>query len=200
MEKYLKLARPSVIKSVYEHPEQWLLKYKEFGKSHDIKDYSKEEVSQMLYGIYPYSGYILVDGDYFINIKDVIQAGCTLKTLTSSCKLDLSNPVPIDKIRTFYVENYYLITRNSVNGTNKYYINSYLLKVKGVRHGRGRFKRLYSIANNYQCLQSFPHGYVPKDLFYPIEFYINSVFFGDQYRICDFVVDSELQVSYIGNQ
>lgn len=197
---YLKLARPSVIRSVYKNPENWGLKYKEYGKSENIKDYSEEEVSEMLKGVYSKSGYLLVDGDYFINVKDVIQAGCTWKAVTSDVKLDLSQPIPINKIRTFYVKDYYLITRNDVNGTNKHFINSYLSKIKVIHSGRGQFRGLYSISRSYESVQSFGHGYVPKDLFHPIKFYFNGVFFGDQYRIDDFVVDSELQVFYIENQ
>lgn len=197
---YLKLARPSVIKSVYKNPENWGLRYKEYGKSENIKDYSEEEVSEMLKGVYSKSGYLLVDGDYFINVKDVIQAGCTWETVTSDVKLDLSQPIPINKIRTFYVKDYYLITRNDVNGTNKHFINSYLSKIKVIHSGRGRFRGLYSISRGHESVQSFGHGYVPKDLFHPIKFYFNGVFFDDQYRIDDFVVNSELQVSYIENQ
>lgn len=200
MEGYLKLARPDIIRSVYNSPEKWGLKYKEYGKSENIKDYSEVEVSEMLKGVYSKSGYLLVDGNYFINVKDVIQAGCTWETVTSNIKLDSSQPIPINQIRTFYVRNYYLITKDCVNGTNKHFINSYLSKIKIIHPGRGRFKGLYSISNSYVCVQSFGHGYVPKDLFHPIKFYINGVFFNDQYRISDFVVDSELQVSYITNQ
>lgn len=193
---YIKLARPDLIRSVYEHPEKYLLKYKEYGKSDNIKDYSREEISEMLYGIYSHSGHLLVDGDYFINVKDVIQAGCTWKNVTLNKKLDLSNPILINEIRTFYVENYYLITRNSVNGINKHYINSYLSKIKVIRPGRGRFKGLYSIANIYQCVKLFPQGYVPKDLFHPIKFYFNDVFFNNQYKIDDFVVNTEFKLSF----
>lgn len=65
MEGYIKPVRTDLIRSVYEHPEKWLLKYKEYGKSDNIKDYSREEVTEMLYGAYPHKGYLLVDGDYF---------------------------------------------------------------------------------------------------------------------------------------
>lgn len=192
---YIKLAGQSIIKSVYKHPENWGLMYKEYGKSENIKDYSEEEVSEMLKGVYSKSGYLLVDGDYFINVNDVIQCGCTLKTITSNTRLDLSKPIPIKKIRTFYVENYYLITRNSVNGNNKHFINSYLSKIRIINPGRGRFRGLYSLPNYYMCVQSFGHGYVPKDLFHPIKFYFNGVFWGDQYRISDFLVDTELKIN-----
>ena len=197
MEGYLKLARPNIIKSVYNNPEKWGLKYKEYGKSDNIKDYSEEEISEMLKGVYSKSGYLLVDGDYFINVKDVIQAGCTWETVTSNVKLDLYQSISINQIRSFYVKNYYLITKGVVNGTNKHFINSYLSKIKVIHSGRGQFRGLYSISNSYVCVQSFGHGYVPKDLFHPIKFYINGVFFNDQYHISDFVVDSELQISNI---
>lgn len=139
---------------------------------------------------------IKIYGRIFINVNDVIQCGCTLKTITSNTRLDLSKPIPIKKIRTFYVENYYLITRNSVNGNNKHFINSYLSKIRIINPGRGRFRGLYSLPNYYMCVQSFGHGYVPKDLFHPIKFYFNGVFWGDQYRISDFLVDTELKISY----
>ena len=197
MEGYLKLARPNIIKSVYNNPEKWGLKYKEYGKSDNIKDYSEEEISEMLKGVYSKSGYLLVDGDYFINVKDVIQAGCTWETVTSNVKLDLYQSISINQIRSFYVKNYYLITKGVVNGTNKHFINSYLSKIKVIHSGRGQFRGLYSISRSYESVQSFGHGYVPKDLFHPIKFYINGVFFNDQYHISDFVVDSELQISNI---
>ena len=196
MEGYIKPVRTDLIRSVYEHPEKWLLKYKEYGKSDNIKDYSREEVTEMLYGAYPHKGYLLVDGDYFINVKDVIQAGCTLKDVTVDRKSDLFHSTPINRIRTLYVENYYLITNDCVNGVNKHSINSYLSKVKAIHHGRGRFHRLYSISNTYKSDLSFSNGDVPKDLFHPIKIYFNGVFFDDQYRVDNFSVDTDLKISF----
>lgn len=195
MGDYFKNTNHSVIRRVYEHPENFGLRYKEFGKSDNIKDYSEDEISQMLNGVYTDSGYLLVDGDYFINVNEIIQAGCKLETVTSDVKLDLSEPIPIHLIRTFYVKNYYLVTQSNVGASNKHYISSYLYKkAKMIHLGHGRFRGLYSVANSYKSLQIFGDSYLPKDLFYPIKLAVNDLFFHDHYRIDDFIVDSELKI------
>lgn len=195
MKDFFKCTNSDVIKRVYEHPENFGLKYKEFGKSDNIKDYSVEEISKMLCGVYTDTGYLLVDGDYFINVNEVIQAGCTLEDVTTKVKLDLSKPIPINQIQTFYIKNYYLITQSITGGTNKHYISSFLFKkAKMIYLGRCRFKGLYRISNSYKCLQVFGNTYLPKDLFYPIKLAVNDVFFHDHYRIDDFIVDSKLTI------
>lgn len=194
MKQHLKLARPSVIKRVYSNPEKCGLRYKDYGKSENIKDYSKEEISDMLKGVYSEKGYLLTDGDYFINVNDVIQAGCTLKTVTSPRRLNLALPISVDDVRTFYVKDYYLITRNDSSGPNKHFINSYLVKAKAVRIGHWRYRYFFGIANTDKSMQTLNQNNIPQSLFNPIKKYINELFFGDSYKIKDFIVDSELQI------
>ena len=42
-------------------------------------------------------------------------------------------------------------------------------------------------------LQKFKEGKFPKDLYIPIKTHINQLFFRDDYRIDDFVVESEIK-------
>ena len=193
MKEYLMSKQPNVITKVYNHPENYGLRYKEYGHSENIKDYSTREISQMLKGVYLHKNHLLVDGDYFIDVNDVIQAGCTLKSVTSYLRLDLSKPIPAKSVRTFYMENYYLITRNKINGTNKHSINSFLIKMKALRPGHGNFRGLYALTNYYK-FRPFKQEPFPKNLSYPISLFFKDLFFKNQDKKTDFIVDSQLTI------
>ncbi len=153
----------------------------------------------MIFGIYKDSKQLLVDGDLFINVNDVVQAGCTLETVTyckkTTKKAILSNTYnTIQNIRAFYVKDYFLVTKNKAGGTEKHLITHYLLKIGAINRGKGRFVGLYSIANKDQLLQEFKSGLFPKDLYNPIKMNINQVFFKEDDRISDFLVETNIQI------
>lgn len=175
------------------------LKYVQFGKSENIYDYNDQEISEMLFGVYRHKGMLMVDGDYFINVNSVTQAICELADLTFIKKpnqkdLKTNNHSFIQNIRTFYVKNYYLLTNEEFGGLKKHKISLYLLKIGFLHHGRNNFKGLYSISNDYKTVQSFNEKKYPKDLFHPIKYYINGLFFVNQYKIDNFIVESKLKI------
>lgn len=50
-----------------------------------INQISKEDLNTNI-SLYTKQESLLVDGNYFINVKDVIQTGCTLETIDSTKK------------------------------------------------------------------------------------------------------------------
>jgi len=196
----VKKVRKEVINRIRKNPENSNLRFKEFGKSNDIKEYSDEEISEMYHGIYRSKDHLMVlgDDDIFINLNDVIKTGCTLEKVSyfgKSTNRELIGITPntIQTIRTFYVKDYFLITANKVNGSNRHFISHFLWKTGAIKTGRGQFARLFSIGNYYMDLQKFKEGKFPKDLYIPIKTHINQLFFRDDYRINDFVVESEFR-------
>ena len=194
----IKKARKEVINRIRINPENSNLRFKDFGKSNDIKDYSDDEISEMNHGIYRSKDrlMILIDGDIFIDLNDVIKGGCTLEKVTYFKKpqrrvLTDFSPIALKTIRTFYVKDYFLITASEVNGSNRHNITNFLWKMGAIKPGRGQFRHLFSIGNYEMDLQKFKEGNFPKDLYFPIETHINQLFFGNDNRINDFVVESE---------
>jgi hypothetical protein len=193
----LKTKPTAIINKTRNNPRG--LKYIEFGKSKNIYDYNEEEISQMLFGVYTHKGMLLVDGDYFINVNSVTQAICELEDLTFIKKPNLedlktNNHSFIQNIRTFYVKNYYLITNEEFAGLKKHKISIYLLKIGFLKQGRNNFRGLFSVSNDYKTVQSFNGKKYPKDLFHPIKNYINGLFFVDDYKIVNFIIESKLKI------
>lgn len=187
-----------LIRKVRSNPDNSGLRYKEYGKSDNISDYSDIEIGEMLAGIYKEKRMLLVDGDYFINMEDVNSVVCKLESATYFRKPTLSDYRTNDhnyikNIRTFYVRDYLLVTRVGEQ-IAEHRITKFLVKVKAINPGRGQFSGLYSVSNRYQTVQAFKHGKFPKDLFHPIKFYINEPFFSDQYHISDFAVDGPIRI------
>jgi hypothetical protein len=196
----IKKVRKEIINRIRKNPENSNLRFKDFGKSTDIKEYSDDEISEMFHGIYKSKDHLMVldDNDIFIDLNDVIKTGCTLEKVSffrKSTNRELLNitPFTIQTIRTFYVKDYFLITANKVNGSNRHIISHFLRKTGAIKTGRGQFARLFSIGNYYMDLQKFKAGKFPKDLYIPIKTHINQLFFRDDYRINDFVVESEIK-------
>lgn len=196
MEKIKKIEK-SRIEKVYKNPDNSGLAYKSYGKYENIIDYSEREISEMILGIYRDKKYLLVDGDYFVNLENVIKSECilqdvsyykkpTLKTFEdNSCNV-------IGNIRTFYVKDYYIITNEPIGGITKHKITKYLSKIGFLNSGRGKYNGLFSIANDYKTIQG---GKYPKDLFHPIKRYINGLFFSDDYKISDFSVVTSINIT-----
>lgn len=49
------------------------LRLDDFSKSQNIRDYSPLEITEMFHGVYRYSNMLLTDGDYFINMDNVVR-------------------------------------------------------------------------------------------------------------------------------
>ena len=187
------------INKTRRNPNSSGIRFEEFGKSKNIFDYSEEEISEMLFGIYTHKRMLLVDGDYFIEMENVFQVICELANVTYEKKPNLedlktNNHNTINNIRTFYVKNYYLITKDKFGGKTKHKITIFLVKIGVIRNGRNQFRGLYSNRNAYKTIQSYNGKKYPKDLYHPIKFYINGLFFGDQYKIDNFIVESEIKI------
>lgn len=196
----IKNARKEIINQIRKNPDTHGLRYKDFGKSYNFDDYSEEEIVEMYYGIYKNNKqlFLLVDGDYFIDMNDVIQTGCSLEKVSYYGKptKEEQNKITrynIQRIRTFYVNDYFLITASKLNGTDKHLISRFLWKTGAISAGRNQFSKLYSIRNDYKVVQDFKEGLFPKDLFYPIKTHINRLFFNNDYMISDFIVESKIQ-------
>lgn len=187
------------INKVKRYPERSGLKFEEYGKSKEISDYTQEEISDMLQGVYNHKQMLLVDGDYFIDMNNVTQAVCELEDATYEKKPTLEDYKTnahntIQNIRTFYVKNYFLITKDKFGGKTKHSINRFLTKTGIIKNGRNQFRGLYSNKNAYKTIQTFNGKKYPKDLYHPIKVYINGVFFENQYKIDNFIVESKLKI------
>ena len=137
---------------------------------------------------------LLTDDDLFINLNEIVSSTCILENVSYYKKpnkedLKTNSHNIISNIRTFYIKDYFLNSKNKIEGSKKHKITNYLHKVGFLNRGRGKFSNLYSIANDYQKLQ---YGIYPKDLFHPIKKYLNGMFFNDDYAISDFTVESEI--------
>lgn len=154
----------------------------------------------MYHGIYKSKDHLMIlgDDDIFIDLNDVIKTGCTLEKVSFFVKsknkeLTDINPITLRTIKAFYVKDYFLITASKINGSHKHIISHFLWKTGAIKTGRGQFAKLFSIGNYYMDLQKFKDGKYPKDLYIPIKTHINQLFFRDDYRINDFVVESEIK-------
>ena len=195
MEK-LKTIQKSRINRVRNYPSESGLPFEKYGKSENIKDYTEREIMEMIFGIYKDSKNLLVDGDYFVDLTKVTATKCVLETVTYFKKPTLDDYKTnyhnrIDNIRTFYIKDYFLITDEEIGGLKEHRITRYLHKIGFLNQGRNDFRGLYSIANDYRTLL---FGKYPKDLFHPIKRYINGLFFNDDYKISDFIFESEIEI------
>ena len=186
--------RNEFIRRIHRNLKIKNLKYDALKIPNNGKDFSCE-IEKMYYTIYVATGMILVDGNYFIDMKDVVQTGCTLDAVTYYKKVRKEEQKEIScstiqEIRTFYVKDYFLITQNEKNGSTKHFITDFLYNIGAINAGRNQFIGLYSNKNAYKVMQSFKEGYFPKDLYHPIKRKINGLFFDDDYRINDFKVIS----------
>lgn len=196
MEK-IKSIEKSRINKIYKNPKSSGLAFKTYGKSQNINDYSEEEISEMILGIYKTHKFLLVDGDYFVNLEDVLKTECILQDVSYIKKPTLetfkdNSCNVISNIRTFYIKDYFLITKNTNGEITKHKITKYFHKIGFLNSGRGKYRGLYSIANNYKAILN---GKFPKDLFHPIKKYINGLFFNDDYKITDFEVISQIKIT-----
>jgi len=169
------------------------LAFEKFGRSSNISDYSDREINEMLLGIYKDSKHLMVDEGYFIDVTQVKKASCILVDVSYSRRIkpDLNSPLKLQDIRNFYVEDYFIETKEAFSDQYKHKITGYLKKIGGISLGKGQYNYLYSIPNDFKTF----FGDAPADLFYPIQRYINGLFFEDDYRISDFEVISKFTIS-----
>jgi len=192
----IKTLTKSKLDKIKNNPESSGLAYKLYGRSKNILDYTDKEISEMAFGIYLHKKTLLVDGDYFICLNDVIKIECELHDVSYIQKPTLetwkdNSCNAISNIRTFYIKDYFLITNNNKDPNfNRHKITRYLTRIGFLRHGRGKFRGYFSISNDYKTIQN---GLFPKDLYHPIKRYINGLFFYDDYKISDFEVVSSIK-------
>lgn len=184
----IKKVQKSIINKIYKNPNSSGLSYDIYGKYNSIKEYSEDEINEMYLGIYRHKKHLLVDGDYFINIENVIKTECVLESVSYYKKPSIESTKDnscnlISNIRTFYIRDYYLVTKDPVFGNTRHRITRFLYKIGFLNIGRGKYIGLYSIANDYKTILN---GKYPKDLYHPIKKYINGLFFNDDYKIYDF--------------
>jgi|AntRauTorckE5430_2_1112549.scaffolds.fasta_scaffold12196_1 hypothetical protein len=188
---------PSEIRKIYTFPEKSGLAFKKHGKSDNIKDYSPYEISCMRYGIYEPTQKLLTDGDIFIDVNSISKVICKLDNVSYLRKPNKSDYETnkhnyIGNIRTFYVKEYLLETKDKFDTFSQFKITRLLANIKAINRGRGNNAKLYSVSNSYKSLQKFGNQTIPKDLFYPIKIYINDLFFQDSYRISNFNLESHI--------
>lgn len=187
------------IRRIKSKPELSGLAFKQFGRYPDINSYNSREITEMSIGIYTHSKVLLVDGDYFLDLKLVSGCKCILADV-SYVKTPVFRDINdnshnrIGNIRTYYVKDYFLTTEHPVSGNTEHRITRYLFRTKHLRKGRGRFSTLFSISNDYKAFQSFKGGDYPKDLFHPIKRGVNGMFFDDDYFISNFRVESSIKL------
>lgn len=178
------------LNKIRKNPRDSGLEFERFGRSIDIKDYSDRELNEMLLGIYKDSHQLLVDGGYFIDVTQASKATCILKDISYSRRIKpgpIAN-IKLQSIRNFYIQDYFLETTEQFSNSYQHKITGYLKKIGGITLGKGKYSAFYSIPNDFK---KFYNNH-PIDLFYPIQHYINSMFFGDDFHISDFEVISHL--------
>ena len=168
------------------------LQFEKFGRSSNIMDYSDREINEMILGIYKDSKHLLVDGDYFIDVSTVQKASCILTDISYSRRIkpDKTAPIKLKDIRNFYIEDYFVETSEKFSDSYQHRITGYLKKIGGISLGKGKYSHSYSIPNDFK---TFYRG-MPLVLFYPIQHYINGLFFADVYNVATFEVVSNIKI------
>ncbi|WP_312792967.1 hypothetical protein [Sphingobacterium sp.] len=192
MEK-IKTFQQHELNRIRKHWNESGLAFEKFGKSSNVLDYSDREINEMLLGIYKDSKHLMVDAGYFINVSTIQKASCVLLGVSYSRRIkpDPHSTLKLQDIRNFYVEDYFVETSEKFSNTHKHKITGYLKKIGGISLGKGQYSHLYSIPNDFK--KFFKNN--PADLFYPIQRYINGLFFDDDYQISNFEVVSKLTIS-----
>jgi len=188
----------SIINKARQSPSSSGLAFQKFGVHEEIKKYSDREITEMHYGIYKDRGFLCIN-DYFINVNDVVESVCILEDASYYKQPTLedfqtNNHNSIKNIRTFYIEDYILVTRCKIAGKYRHSIGNFLSNIGAINRGRNKHFKLFSIPNETHALQPFDNESLPVDLYYPIKQYINRLFFRDAYRIEKFSVVSKFKI------
>jgi hypothetical protein len=195
----IKLLPAATIKKIRNLGERSGIQYKLYGKHSEVNKYTDQELTEMYHGIYKDKKVILVDGDYFIDLKDVVEIICSLDSVSylkgpSADDYKTNGHNHLENIRTFYVKDYFLVTSTETQGRTKHSITSLLCAIGAINKGRNHFVGLYSIKNSYKSLQPFKQGKFPKDLYHPVKNYINGLFFSNDYHISNFKVETQIEL------
>jgi len=177
-------------KKIIKNPEKYNI---EIRFSHEDKVYklSKQNISEMLVGAYRNFRQLKVDEDYFINVNSVYKTICELVKVSL---VDKKKPISIENIRTFYIKNYYLVTKEEFNGKTHHKISEFLVSTGHINRGRLENKDLYSTKNTYKVYQYYNGIKIPKDLFHPIRLGINDTFFSDHFFIDNLEVKTNIKI------
>ncbi len=143
----------------------------------------------MFHGAYANFAKLKVDEKYFIDIKSAFKIICELEKVFL---IDKHYSISIENIRTFYIKDYYLITRDKFNGNTKHKILDFLVSCGHINKGRLKNKDLYSTQNSYKSYQYYNGIKTSKDLFHPIKLGINDTFLSNQFAIDNFELQSNI--------
>lgn len=184
----VKLVTEENYKKIIKNPEKYGI---EMSFSQEEKAYSldRETISEMFHGAYANFAKLKVDEKYFINIKSAFKIICELEKVSLIHK---HNSISIENIRTFYIKDYYLITKEKFNGNTKHKISDFLVSCGHINKGKLENKDLYSTQNSYKSYQYYNGVKTPKDLFHPIKLGINDTFFSNQFAIDNFELQSNI--------
>ncbi|WFB62109.1 hypothetical protein PZ892_10490 [Sphingobacterium sp. WM] len=162
-----------------------------FGMSDDPKNYSEEELLEIVNGIYRKKKKLLVRGDYFIDVDDIVSTECDLARVTykkgklSSKDYENGYHKSLRNISNFHINDYFVITKSEYVGKNKHNITKHLFNTGLISRSRGKYPKVFAVKNDYESLQN---NKFPKDLFHPIKRFINRYFFDNDYHFPDFKV------------
>ena len=192
MEK-IKTFQQHELNRIRKHWNDSGLAFEKLGRSSNISDYSDREINEMLLGIYKDSKHLMVDEGYFIDVAQAQKASCTLVDVSYSRRIkpDPNSALKLQDIRNFYVGDYFVETKEPFSDKQIHKVTGYLKKIGGISLGKGQYSHLYSIPNDFKTF----FGDSPADLFYPIQRYINGLFFDDDYRISNFEVISKISIA-----
>ena len=191
MEK-IKTFQQYELNRVRKHWKENSLEFEKFGRSTNIQDYSDRELNEMILGIYRDSTHLRVDDGYFIDVSNVTKASCTLIEVSYSKRIKPApaSAIKLKDIRNFYIRDYFLETDREFSSSNTHCITAYLKRIGAINLGKGKFTQLYSIPNDFKTF----YKKAPADLFYPIQRYINGLFFDEDYYISNFEVLTKLTI------
>lgn len=177
-------------KKIIKNPERFKI---DMNLSKEEKAYllSKDIISEMLVGAYSNFQKLKVDENYLVNINSVFKTICELEKVSL---INKQKPVSIENIRTFYIKNYYLITKEEFNGKTKHKISEFLVSAGHINKGRLENKELYSTQNSYKVYQYYNGVKIPKDLFIPIKLGINDTFFSNHFAIDNLEIKTNVTI------
>jgi hypothetical protein len=164
----------------------------------DIMVYSESQLAEMYNGIYKSKKIIKVDDGSFIELSNIIEVLCDCENVLMSSRYLTVNEYKqfifkVKHIKTFHVNDYYLVTKGKRNERKMHKITDWLCKVGGFQKSKFKNKTTFSIPNYFDSMLEFESIKIPKALYEPINLYINNMFFNQDDYISDFKVLSKLK-------
>lgn len=159
-------------------------------ESDSYEKYDDQEISLMYYGAYVDRKLLISDEGKIININKVKSIYCDIAEIKSIKNVDIDdkfNIINILDVKSFYI-NSYIIEEIDWNGNIiQHNISRFLANIGAIKKDPKSMK-YYIIQNNSRELQQFNNILLPKDIFFPIKFYINGLFYNDHYYFSDFKI------------